>query len=107
MIGAVRGIKQAIRPNGNLYQAMVRPGMGALMGGAAGYSQDGNAGAAMGALAGAALTSPAGMSREAIFLKDPRVQALLRQIPRGTAMALEQLLRERSGAQTPPQSPQE
>jgi hypothetical protein len=32
LIGAVRGIKQAIRPNGNLYQAMVRPAVGGLLG---------------------------------------------------------------------------
>jgi hypothetical protein len=107
MIGAVRGIKQATRPNGNLYQAMVRPGVGAIMGGAAGYSQEGNSGAAMGALAGAALTSPAGMSREAILLKDPKVQELLRQMPRATATALVELLRQRSGAPAEARAPQE
>jgi hypothetical protein len=107
MIGAVRGIKQATRPNGNLYQAMVRPGVGAMMGGAAGYSQDGGPGAAMGAIAGAALTSPAGMSREAIILKDPKVQELLRQMPRATAMALVELLQQRSGAPAAGSAPQE
>lgn len=107
LIGAVRGLKQAIRPSGNLYQAMVRPGVGAVLGGAAGYSQDGGPGAAMGAMAGAALTSPAGMSREAIFLSDPNVQAALRQLPRGTAMALAELLRQRSGTPgAPPGSPE-
>lgn len=107
LIGAVRGIKQATRPNGNLYQAMVRPGMGAIMGGAAGYSQDGQAGAAMGAITGAALTSPAGMSREAILLKDPKVQELLRQLPRGLVATLTQALRERSGAPAAAPPPQE
>jgi hypothetical protein len=107
LIGAVRGLRQAVRPSGNLYQAMVRPGMGALTGGALGYSQDGSAGAAVGAMAGAALTSPAGMSREAILLSDPKVQELLRQLPRGMVTALTAALRQRSGApaETPP--PQE
>jgi uncharacterized membrane protein YcfT len=72
-----------------------------------GYSQDGSAGAAVGAMAGAALTSPAGMSREAILLSDPKVQELLRQLPRGMVTALTAALRQRSGApaETPP--PQE
>lgn len=107
LIGAVRGIKQATRPNGNLYQAMVRPGVGAIMGGAAGYSQDGQAGAALGAITGAALTSPAGMSREAILLKDPKVQELLRQLPRGMVTALTEVLRQRSGAPAGTPPPQE
>jgi hypothetical protein len=77
------------------------------MGGAAGYSQDGGPGAAMGAIAGAALTSPAGMSREAIILKDPKVQELLRQMPRATAMALVELLQQRSGAPAAGSAPQE
>jgi hypothetical protein len=107
LIGAVRGIKQATRPNGNLYQAMVRPGVGALMGGTAGYSQDGQAGAALGAITGAALTSPAGMSREAILLSDPKVQELLRQLPRGMVTALTEVLRQRSGAPAGTPPPQE
>lgn len=105
MIGAVRGIKQAIRPSGNLYQAMVRPAVGAAAG-AYGGSETG-VGSLTGALAGAAMTSPAGMSREAILLKDPRVQEMLRQLPRATAMALVELLRERSAGPAGTPAPQE
>lgn len=105
LIGAVRGIKQATRPNGNLYQAMVRPAVGAAAG-AYGGSETG-IGSLTGALAGAAMTSPAGMSREAILLKDPRVQEMLRQLPRATAIALVELLRERSGEPAGTPAPQE
>lgn len=101
LIGAVRGIKQAIRPNGNLYQAMVRPAVGAAMGATGGSQSDIPGGAAVGAIAGAALTSPAGMSREAILLASPQVQALLKQMPRATAAALTELLSRRSNTQSP------
>lgn len=99
LIGAVRGIKQAIRPTGNLYQAMVRPGIGA----AAGALSGGELGlpAWAGAIGGAALMSPAGMSREAIILRDPRVQQLLKQLPRASALALTELLGELTRGQTP------
>lgn len=92
LIGAVRGIKQATRPNGNLYQAMVRPAVGAMLGEGAGQTQGLPTGT--GAMAGALLTSPGGMSREAIILKDPRVQQMLRQLPRASAAMLTQLLGE-------------
>jgi hypothetical protein len=86
LIGAVRGIKQAIRPSGNLYQAMVRPAVGAVLGEETGRRTGVNP--IVGAIAGAAMTSPAGMSREAILLSHPAVQAALRQLPRAAAAAL-------------------
>jgi hypothetical protein len=107
LIGATRGIKQAIRPNGNLYQAMVRPAVGGALGAAGGGQSEVPGGSVVGALAGAAMTSPAGMSREAILLASPAMQEMLKQLPRGTAMALTQLLRERSGAQGPAPRSQE
>lgn len=85
LIGAVRGIHQAIRPNGNLLQAMVRPAVGAALGGAAGEREGGSWGGVAGAAAGAALTSPAGMSREAILLAHPAVQGTLRALPKPLA----------------------
>ncbi len=81
MIGATRGIENAIRPGSNLYQAMVRPGVGAVMGASAGGAADGWKGAAAGTVAGAALTSPAGMSRLAIILSKPSVQGILKRSP--------------------------
>lgn len=92
LIGAVRGIKQAIRPNGNLYQAMIRPAVGAATGGALGSREGGTPGSVLGAIAGAAATSPAGMSREAIILAHPAMQAILRQIPKPAAQALTEFL---------------
>src|SRR3990167_80583 len=103
LIGAVRGIKQAIRPSGNLYQAMVRPAVGAAAG-AMGANESGVS-PYVGAMAGAALTSPAGMSREAILLARPEVRAILRQLPRASAEVLMQLLSERSGSPSTPQAP--
>ena len=97
LIGAVRGLKQAIRPSGNLLQAMVRPGMGALVGGAAG-SREGHP--YLGAVAGAALTSPRGMSMEAIGLGNPVVQQFLKQLPRAAYAALMAALP--ASADTPP-----
>jgi hypothetical protein len=82
MIGAVRGITKGIRPGANLYQAMVRPGVGAVLGGVGGSEVGGAKGAAAGAVIGGALTSPAGMSRLAIALAKPGVQIILRQSPR-------------------------
>lgn len=90
MIGATRGIKQAIRPGSNLYQAMVRPGVGALLGGAEGYRQGGGVGGALGAAAGAVATSPGTMSREALILANPLFQALLKQLPRSAALSVMQ-----------------
>ncbi|HMF61860.1 MAG TPA: hypothetical protein VK595_15880, partial [Vicinamibacterales bacterium] len=88
MIGAVRGITKGIRPGSNLYQAMVRPGVGAVLGGVTGAEAGGTKGALVGGLVGGALTSPAGMSRLAVTLGRPSVQAILRQSPRlATAMA--------------------
>lgn len=92
LIGAVRGIKQAIRPNGNLMQAMVRPAIGAATGGAIGGQQGGTPGSVVGAIAGAAMTSPAGMSREAILLAHPAMQGALRSLPKPLASWLQDLL---------------
>jgi len=89
MIGAVRGITKGIRPGSNLYQAMVRPGVGAVLGGVAGAETGGTKGAAAGALIGGALTSPAGMSRLAVTLGKPSVQALLKHSPRLSAAVLQ------------------
>lgn len=97
LIGAVRGLQQATRPNGNLYQAMVRPAVGAVTGGAIGQREGGTPGSALGAIAGAALTSPAGMSREAILLAHPAMQEVLRALPKPLAQSLTELLAERSG----------
>lgn len=91
MIGAMRGIQKGIRPGANLYQAMVRPGVGAVLGGVTGAEADGNRGAAAGAVIGGALTSPAGMSRLAVTLAKPSVKAILAQSPR-LAAAVAQLL---------------
>jgi hypothetical protein len=81
-IGAVRGITKGIRPGANLYQAMVRPGVGAVSGGVLGSQADGAKGAAVGALVGGALTSPAGMSRLAVALSKPGVKVILRGSPK-------------------------
>lgn len=88
MIGATRGIRQAIRPGSNLYQAMVRPGVGAMLGGASGYQQGGPSGGALGAAVGAVATSPGTMSREALILANPAFQALLKQLPRSAALSI-------------------
>lgn len=82
LIGAVRGLKQAIRPSGNLYQAMVRPGAGLVLGGLAGRQEGGTPGAAIGGMLGATATTPTMLSREAIALSHPAVQSVLRQIPK-------------------------
>ncbi len=89
LIGAARGIKQAIRPGTNLYQAMVRPGVGAMVGGGAGYTEGHPI---LGAMAGAAATSPGTMSREALILAHPAFQAALQQLPRSLAASLVSLL---------------
>jgi hypothetical protein len=82
LIGAVRGITTGIRPGANLYQAMVRPGVGAVLGGVTGAQTGGWKGGMVGSLAGSAMTSPLGMSRLAVALSRPGVQAILRQSPR-------------------------
>ncbi len=82
-IGAIRGVTHAIRPGSNLYQAMVRPGVGMMMGAAAGRAEGGdNLSTVGGALIGGALTSPAGMSTIATALAKPGVQIILRGAPR-------------------------
>lgn len=81
MIGAVRGITKGIRPGSNLYQAMVRPGVGAVLGGLSGGQAGGTKGAVGGVLVGGAMTSPAGMSRLAIALSKPSVQMVLKRSP--------------------------
>jgi hypothetical protein len=88
LIGAVRGLKQAIRPSGNLYQAMVRPALGATLGGITGQYEYGTPGAAVGSILGAAATSPVNLSREAIVLAHPAVQTALRQMPKPFADAV-------------------
>lgn len=90
LIGATRGIKQAIRPNGNLMQAMVRPAIGMVAGGAIGQHQ-GNAplGAAIGAVAG----TPKVLSGAAIILRHPLMQQLEKQLPREVWALIEAHLR--------------
>ena len=82
LIGAVRGITKGIRPGANLYQAMVRPGVGAVIGGVSGAQTGGWEGGVAGTVVGGAMTSPAGMSRLAVALQRPGVQAILRESPR-------------------------
>lgn len=84
-IGATRGIKQAIRPSGNLMQAMVRPAIGAVVGGSAGAQQGHST---TGAMIGAAAATPMGLSGAAIALKNPAVQQFLRQLPRAAYEAV-------------------
>lgn len=104
LIGAARGLKQAIRPSGNLYQAMVRPAVGAALGSEAGRREGGTTGQIVGGIAGAAMTSPAGMSREAILLAHPAMQALLKQMPRATATALTAFLQSQGSQPMPAHS---
>ena len=101
-IGATRGLQQAIRPSGNLLQAMVRPGVGAALGGAAGQQQGHPA---AGAIIGGAMMSPRGLSMEAITLGNPAVQQFLRQLPRATRIALMKALATQPSPTTPPGSP--
>jgi hypothetical protein len=89
MIGAERGVNRGMRPGSNLYQAMVRPGVGAVVGGTVGYRRDGTLGGAAGTVLGAALMSPAGMSRVAVALANPAVQFALKQAPRLSAYLAE------------------
>ena len=104
LIGAVRGVQQSIRPSGNLMQAMVRPAVGAVVGETA--AQRGGVPPYIGGVAGAALMSPAGMSRQAILLANPTMQALLRQMPRTTAAALSAFLASPESQLQPSHSPQ-
>lgn len=101
MIGVVRGLKTAMRGPQNNYQALVRPTMGAMLGGAAGES---NGHPWAGAAGGAMLGSPAGMSRLAILIGNPAVQAFLKQIPKPALAAVLQGLSTdpaAAGAPTP------
>jgi hypothetical protein len=82
MIGAVQGINKGTRAGSNLYTAMVRPGAGALLGGAAGAQQGGTKGALGGAVVGGMMTSPAGMSNLALALRKPGVQQILKGAPK-------------------------
>ena len=89
MIGATRGVGRAIRPGANLYQAMVRPGVGMMIGGMGGYGSEGSSrGTAIGAVTGAAMLSPAGMSRTAIALSQPAVKTFLQQLPKPVLAAV-------------------
>lgn len=81
LIGAVRGITKGIRPGANLYQAMVRPGVGMAVGGGLGALGGGKE-ALAGTVIGGALLSPLGMSRLANVLQQQGVQQLLKQSPR-------------------------
>lgn len=92
LIGAVRGIKQATRQNGSVYQAMVRPAVGAALGSAAGAREGGSPGAAAGAIAGAYAGSPMGMSHAALILANPATAHLLSVLPKGAASYLISLL---------------
>lgn len=92
MLGAMRGVQQARRPSGNLYQALVRPAVGGMLGAEAGRRQSGTPGAVAGGIAGAVLASPQGMSREAILLGNPIMQSILSQLPRASQAALIGLL---------------
>lgn len=85
MIGAVRGINKGTRSGSNLYTAMVRPGVGAVLGGVTGAETGGTKGAAVGTLVGTALTSPVGMSRLAVAMSKPAVKSLLRGAPKLSA----------------------
>ena len=101
MIGAVRGLEKGLRPGANLYQAMVRPGTGMLLGGALGSQQGGSKGAAAGALAGAAIGSPQGMSKAAIALSKPGVQIMLRNSPRLAAAVASYLAGDQQDEEMP------
>jgi hypothetical protein len=92
MIGVTRGLTRAMSGNQNLYQAMVRPGVGAILGGASGYAQGGSGGAAIGSVLGGTLGMPSNMSRAALAFARPEVQAALRQAPRLTAGAVQDVL---------------
>lgn len=85
MIGVTRGIKTATRGFQNNYQALVRPGFGALLGGSLGETEGHPF---LGAAAGAAAGSPMGMSSSSLLLAHPAVQALLRQMPRAMVDAI-------------------
>jgi outer membrane lipoprotein SlyB len=99
MLGAMRGVAQARRPSGNLYQAMVRPAVGGMLGAGAGQQQGGTAGAVAGGVLGAAAMSPAGMSKTAITLGNPVFQSILKQLPRASQALLIELFEGRT--QTP------
>jgi hypothetical protein len=103
-LGAKRGLEQAIRPNGNLLQAMVRPAVGAAFGSAAGQREGGAPGALLGGAVGAYATSPVGMSQEAIVLAHPAFQGLLRALPKPAAAWLMDQLATRGASQPPPGS---
>lgn len=97
LIGASRGIQRAIRRGGTNYQALVRPGMGAILGGGA-ASMTGESPVA-GAVTGAILGSPRGLSTSAVLLTNPATREILRQSPR----LFDLMLRRQSAApQTPP-----
>ena len=100
-LGAARGIKQSIRPSGNLYQAMVRPAVGAAIGAESGRRQGGVTGAVAGGAVGAWMTSPTGMSHMATWLGGQGGQRVLAQLPRATAASVLALL---SGEQSAAQS---
>jgi hypothetical protein len=99
LIGAVRGIQQAIRPNGNLYQAMVRPAIGAVLGEET--SRHTGMNPYVGGMIGAAATSPAAMSREAIILAHPAMRGALRALPKPLAQYLLDVLSRETAASAP------
>jgi hypothetical protein len=90
LIGAERGVTQSIRPQGGMVQAMVRPAAGAVLG--AGFEQTRGGDPVRGALVGGLLTTPSAMSREAIVLAHPAMQAVFRQLPRAAAALLTRAL---------------
>lgn len=91
-LGVVRGIDHARRTGANLYQALVRPGIGAVLGTTGAYTQGQSP--VVGAVAGAAALSPAGMSRLAVLMGNPATARIARQSPRVMEMLVRQLTQE-------------
>lgn len=85
LIGVNRGMARATKSGPNVVRLMLRPGIGAAVGGAIG-AEEGHPG--LGALAGMYATTPASMSRLAILLGNPIAQQVLRQVPRPIIQAL-------------------
>lgn len=85
LIGVNRAMARATRSGPNVVRMMVRPGMGAMVGGGLGM-EEGHP--ALGAIAGAYATSPASMSRLAILLGHPIAQQMLKQVPRPLLQAI-------------------
>ena len=86
LIGADRGLWRATRPGGQIVRALLRPSLAAAVGGGAGYRQTGTpAGVVTGMIVGGAMGMPSNMSRTALALTNPAVQAGLRSLPKVAA----------------------